>query len=67
MPRFDSLVSASSVPMIATPSPSRMPLTHRRAHRGQIDLGDHLPRRGAKAASDADQHGVDLRACRRRR
>ena len=27
MPRFDSLVSASSVPMIATPSPSRTPLT----------------------------------------
>ena len=30
------------------------------AHRGQIDLHHHLPRRRAKALSDADQHAVDL-------
>ena len=60
MPRLESLVSASSVPMRRDAEAEPHAVDHRMAHRRQVDLGHHLPGVGAEAPADADQHLVDL-------
>ena len=60
MPLFESLVSASRVPMMREAETEAYAVDHRVPHRRQIDLSHHLPGTGAEAPADTNKTWIDL-------